>query len=109
MERVGFLLQVKEGRQSEYLKAHEPGVIWPSIVESCRRAGMRNYSGWLGGEGMRQVFGYFETKDLQASLVSLRSDPDNLEWQRHMAPLMEHSGEGNGESMKLLRPAFYLP
>lgn len=110
MQRAAFTLRIKKGEQNAYLEAHRPGVIHPSIVEACRLAGMVNYSGWLGGDENRQLFAYFESENVNASLAFLSASQANTDWQQHMAPLMDKSRELDSDSeFGLLQPAFYLP
>jgi L-rhamnose mutarotase len=109
MQRVAFLMRVKAGREEEYREAHRPHRIWPSIVDACRRAGIRNYSIFIGGHDGRQLFAYFETDDPARTLATLNDDPANVEWQAHMAPLMDVAGSfQDGESMAFLDEVFHL-
>ncbi len=110
MARIGFYMRVREGAEQQYIDAHAPGRVWPTILEACRRAGMRNYSLWVGGCEGRDVFGYFESDDPDKSYAALAQDPDNAPWQEHMAPLMEVRGSfEESESMRILHEVFYLP
>jgi|ERR1035437_98483 L-rhamnose mutarotase len=110
MQHAAFTLRVKQGEQNAYLEAHRTGIIWPSIVEACRLAGMVNYSGWIGGDEDRQIFAYFESEDVRASLELLSANQANSEWQGHMAHLMDTRNEvGVDRELALLRPAFFLP
>ena len=46
MERVGFLLKVREDRLDEYKKRHEN--VWPGVLEALSRQGWRNFSLFMG-------------------------------------------------------------
>ena len=72
-------------------------------------AGMKNYSGWIGGRDDCQVFAYFESESVSSSLEALAESADNANWQSHMSPLMEKSVSTGNEGAALLRPAFFLP
>lgn len=110
MARVCFCMRIRQGAEQEYIDAHRPGNVWPSILEACRQAGIRNYSLWVGGHDGRDVFGYFEADDHHAALAALAADPANAPWQERIAPLMDVSGSfREGEPMSFLREVFHLP
>lgn len=109
MQRVALLMRVKPGREEEYREAHHPDRICPAILDACRRAGIRNYSIFMGGVDGRQLFGYFETDDLDRTLAALADDPANAEWQAGMEPLVDIAGSfQSGASMTFLDEVFHL-
>ena len=59
--RVAFVLRVRPDRIDEYVAAHRN--VWPEMLEALRDAGISNYSIFRDGN---QVFGYFETDDIDA-------------------------------------------
>ena len=86
MERVGFLLKVREDRLDEYKKHHE--AVWPDMLDALRRHGWRNYSLFLTEDGM--LFGYFEAEDgFQTSLDGMATEDVNTRWQTFMADYFE--------------------
>lgn len=108
MARLGFILRVREGMVSEYRRLHSVDHIWPSIVEACGRAGMRNYSGFIGGADGRTVFASFEADDPAVALEKLGADSANTEWQRHMAPYLETEVTFGSESVLILEEVFHI-
>ena len=56
MQRVGFLLKVKEDMIEEYKKHHE--TVWPEMLAALSRTGWHNYSLFMREDGL--IFGYFE-------------------------------------------------
>ena len=85
MERVCFQLQVKPNRIAEYKASHV--AVWPEMLEALEATGWRNYSLFLGENGL--LIGYFETDDLQASLEGMAATEVNSRWQATMAENFE--------------------
>ncbi len=84
MTRYAWVLEVRPGYEDEYKKRHDE--IWPEMLETLTKAGVRNYSIFRHG---LTLFGYFETDDLAAMQAYLRDDPVNARWGRMMAPYMK--------------------
>jgi L-rhamnose mutarotase len=106
MQRVAFLLKVKQDRIAEYKKHHES--VWPEMLEALRRTGWRNYSLFLRDDGL--LFGYFETPDsFQAALAGMAQEEVNARWQDFMAPYFEGLGGAHADqSMVELEEVFHL-
>ncbi len=105
MERVGFLLKVREERLEEYKKHHE--AVWPEMLDALRRHGWRNYSLFLAEDG--RLFGYFEAEEsFQASLDGMATEDANARWQTFMSEYFEDLPGLPDESMMQLEHVFYL-
>ena len=105
MERVGFLLKVREDKLEEYKKRHQS--VWPELLEALRRAGWLNFSLFTTEDG--QLFGYFEAEEsFQKSLDGIANDEASLRWQEFMAPLFENLTGRPDQSMTPLEHVFYL-
>ena len=85
MERVCFLLRVKRDRLDEYRARHR--TVWPEMLDALRGAGWRNYSLFLGGDGL--LVGYLECEDFDAALQAMEETDVNARWQAEMAPLFD--------------------
>ena len=83
-QRSAFVLHVKPDRIDEYVEEHAK--VWPEMLQALRDAGIRNYSIFRAGT---DVFGYFETDDLERAGVYMAAQDVNARWQDHMAPLLE--------------------
>ncbi len=83
---AGFMwvLGVRPGHEAEYRRRHDE--IWPDMVAALREAGIRNYSIFRHG---LDLFGYFETDDLAATIAALRASEVNRRWGEWMAPIMK--------------------
>lgn len=80
--RYAATVQIRTDRLSHYRASHAtlPG----DLVRACRQAGMRNYTGFLGGpDGCLAVL-YFETDDLAATLARLDADPASATWRSQL-------------------------
>ena len=83
-ERSAFVLHVRPDKIDEYVDEHAQ--VWPELLEALRAAGIRNYSIFRAGN---DVFGYFESDDLEAAARYLDVQEVSARWQDHMAGLLE--------------------
>ncbi len=106
MERVCFLLKVRQERLQEYRERHRS--VWPEMLDALRETGWRNYSLFLRDDGL--LVGYFETPDLKAALDGMAQRGVNERWQREMAPFFENlGGRRPDEGFERLDEVFHLP
>ena len=108
MSRSAFILRVREGMVDEYRRLHNADNLWPSIIYACQRAGMRNYTGFIGGADGRTVFATFEADDPAHALQRLSADLANAEWQAHMAPYLETEVSLGSGSALFLEEVFHI-
>jgi L-rhamnose mutarotase len=105
MERVCFLLKVRQERVEEYKEKHRS--VWPEMLEALRETGWHNYSLFLRDDGL--LVGYFETPDLRAALDGMAARDVNERWQREMAPFFEDlQGRRPDEGFQQLAEVFHL-
>ena len=79
-----WILEVRTGYEEEYKKRHDE--IWPEMIELIQEAGMRNYSIFRHG---LNLFGYFETDDLERMISILNNSEVNKRWGEYMTPIMK--------------------
>lgn len=82
-QRTAFVLHVKPDRIDEYVEAHAN--VWPEMLQALRDAGIRNYSIFRSGT---DVFGYFESDDLERAAAHMEAQAVNARWQDTMEPLL---------------------
>lgn len=105
MQRVGFILKVKQDRIEEYRRVHEE--VWPEMLVALRRHGWHNYSLFLRSDGT--LFGYFETPGrFDDALAGMATEDVNARWQAEMAPYFEGTGGKADEMMESLIEVFHL-
>ncbi len=105
MQRVCFLLKVREDRLEEYVARHAE--VWPEMLDALRETGWHNYSLFLRDDGL--LIGYLETPDFQAALDGMAGREVNERWQNDMAPYFETlDGSHADESMVPLQEVFHL-
>lgn len=105
MQRVGFILKVKEDRIEEYKEHHK--AVWPEMLDALRKAGWHNYSLFMREDGL--LFGYVETPDFDQALAKMSKEEVNKRWQDFMAPYFEGLGGTHAdENMARLEHVFYL-
>lgn len=105
MQRVGFLLKVREDKIEAYKEYHK--VVWPEMLEALRKTGWHNYSLFMREDGL--LFGYVETPDFEQALAKMAETDVNRRWQEMMAPYFEGlGGKHADENMVRLEQVFYL-
>lgn len=106
MNRIGFLLKVKEDKIEEYKKHHES--VWSEMLDALSRTGWHNYSLFMREDGL--LFGYFETPDsFQEALDGMAKEEINQKWQDFMAPYFESpEGQHADKMMVELEEVFHL-
>ncbi len=105
MERVGFVLKVKQDRLGEYKTRHKQ--VWPEMLDALRGTGWHNYSLFLRDDGL--LFGYLETDDFAAALAGMSATDVNRRWQAEMAPFFENiGGRPADEGLVRLEEVFHL-
>jgi L-rhamnose mutarotase len=90
-QRAAFILHVKPDRIDDYVEAH--GNVWPEMLQALRDAGIRNYSIFRSGT---DVFGYFESDDLERASAYMALQEVNARWQDTMAELLEQRVSDGG-------------
>jgi len=104
MQRVCFLLKVRQDRLEEYKRRHQ--AVWPDMLAALRDTGWRNYSLFLRDDGL--LVGYLETDDFEAAQAGMARTDVNARWQAEMAPFFEDTGGRPDEGMALLTEVFHL-
>ncbi|MFD9879157.1 L-rhamnose mutarotase [[Kitasatospora] papulosa] len=102
MQRVCFLLKVREDRKDEYRERH--AAVWPDMLAALSEAGWHNYSLFLREDGL--LVGYLETEDFDAARDAMAATVVNARWQRDMAGFFEQS-EAADEAMVPLTEVFH--
>ena len=83
-QRSAFVLRVRPDKIDEYVEAHRK--VWPEMLAAIREAGIRNYTIFRHDN---EVFGYFESDDLEAAAAYMEAQEVNPRWQDTMANLLE--------------------
>jgi L-rhamnose mutarotase len=83
-QRSAFVLRVKPEKLDEYVAAHAN--VWPEMLQALRDAGIRNYTIFRRGN---EMFGYFESDDLERAGAYMAAQDVNTRWQDAMAELLE--------------------
>jgi L-rhamnose mutarotase len=83
-QRSAFVLRVRPDKLDAYLEAHRN--VWPEMLDALRAAGIRNYTIYRSGN---EMFGYFESDDLERVRAHLAQQEVNGRWQDAMADLLE--------------------
>lgn len=105
MQRVGFLLKIKQDRIAEYREHHK--MVWPEMLEALRQNGWTNYSLFLSPDGL--LFGYLETQDFEKALAGMNQTEVNARWQTEMAPFFEGlDGSPADKGLMRLDEVFHL-
>ena len=90
-QRSAFVLRVRPNKIDEYVEAHR--AVWPDMLAALRAAGIRNYTIFRHGH---EMFGYFESDDLEAAAAYMEAQEVNARWQDAMADLLEERVSDTG-------------
>jgi L-rhamnose mutarotase len=99
--RVGFVMQLEPGNEAVYRQKHDE--IWPEMVDTLHRHGIRNYSIFRRG---LTLFAYYETDDPSA-VAAQRDDPVVQRWWKMMEPYMQYNPDGTPWS-EAIEEVFHL-
>lgn len=86
MQRLAWILTIKEGKQHEYQRAHS--CVWPELVLAAKRAGLRNHTTFVSE---RTVIAYLEAENTQEAISRLLKTDVKTKWDRMMSELLEDS------------------
>ena len=105
MQRVCFLLKIKQEKIAEYKEAH--AAVWDEMLQALSETGWHNYSLFLREDGM--LVGYLETPDFAAAQAAMAKRDVNERWQAAMAPYFEQlEGRRPDQGMFVLEEVFHL-
>lgn len=104
MERVCFQLQVRQDAIPEYRRRH--AAVWPEMLTALHASGWRNYSIFLGADGL--LIGYFETEDLAAAQAAMAATDVNARWQEQMGEFFVDLDSPPDEGFIRLDEIFHL-
>ncbi len=105
MQRVGFVLKVKQEKLEEYKGTHK--AVWPEMQQALRDAGWTNYTLFAREDGT--LFGYLECEDFQKSLEAMDGLDVNTRWQKTMSPYFEQlEGRRPDEAIYTIEEVFHL-
>ncbi|MFC9431070.1 L-rhamnose mutarotase [Streptomyces sp. NPDC056987] len=105
MQRVCFLLKVRQDRIDEYRERH--AAVWPDMLGALSACGWHNYSLFLREDGL--LVGYLETEDFAAAQAAMAATDVNTCWQNEMADFFEAlDGAKPDEAMRPLTEVFHL-
>ena len=82
-ERVCFQLRVRPERLAEYRARH--AAVWPEMLREIEASGRRNYSIFIGSDGL--LVGYYEVADAAAKASAdayLAASPVAARWEADM-------------------------
>jgi L-rhamnose mutarotase len=80
------VVRLRAEREGEYRRLHAD--VWPSVLATLRRVGMRNYSIFLR-DGL--LFSYLEYtgNDWTAAQAEIAADPETQRWWQLTDPMQE--------------------
>jgi L-rhamnose mutarotase len=91
--RACFLLRVRRA-------------VWPEMLEALEETGWRNYSLFLGEDGL--LVGYVECDDFLAVQARMNDHPIDARWQAEMAPFFTADASTPLSGLLQLREVFNL-
>ena len=105
--RACFRSSVQPQLIGEYRRRHS--AVWPEMLRALQAAGWRNYSLFLGADGL--LIGYLECDDFDAAKARMTLTDVNARWQAEMATLFDNPGnpdQAPDEGFLVLEEVFNL-
>ena len=90
MQRVTFVMHVKEGQEEEYIRRHRD--VWPQVLADLEKAGVGQMNIFMAS---RQLFLYMEADDYAEAVRILSDCPESVRWEEQMEPIMENAEGGS--------------
>lgn len=87
MQRVAFVMHVKEGQEEEYIRRHRE--VWPGVLADLEKAGVQQMNIFMAE---RQLFLYMEVDDYAEASRILAQSPESLRWEESMASIIDDAG-----------------
>lgn len=103
MARYCLVGQVDPANLEVYRQRHRQ--VWPALLAALRDAGWRNYSLFLGPDGL--LVGYVEADDLDQAQARVAATAVNAAWQAEMSRLFAGDGAPD-EAWRRLELVFNL-
>jgi L-rhamnose mutarotase len=104
MIRKAFIMAIKPGAETDYIRHHQP--IWPKLAACLKTHGAHNYSIFLN-RATQQLFAYVEIED-EARWAAIAHTEVCQRWWKFMAPLMVTDDQGR-PAAHAIEEAFHLP
>jgi L-rhamnose mutarotase len=109
MTRLCFALDLVDDRAliEEYRRMHEPGAVWPAVIEHIRAQGVEAMEIWHRGD---RLFMIIEAADsFPRSVASASMAADNARWERLMDRFQKRLKDASpGEKWSPLERIFVL-
>jgi L-rhamnose mutarotase len=102
-QRICFQLHVRPELLDEYTRRHAD--VWPEMRAALTRAGWRNYSLFLTGDGT--LIGYFECHDLAGAQAAMAATEVNARWQSEMSHFFVDLGDARPDEGILAIPEVF--
>lgn len=105
MPRYCLQGRIRPDRTDLYRARHRS--VWPELLRALADSGWRDYSLFLGPDGL--LIGFVETDDLAAAQAAVAATEANSAWQREMSDLFVGlEGAAPDQAWTLLEPVFDL-
>ena len=105
-QRVCFTLRIRSDRVAEYRARHL--AVWPQMRQALSAAGWRNYSLFLGRDGL--LVGYLECEDFDQARRDMEATEVNQTWQESVKDLFaDLEDQAPDQAMEPLDLVFHLP
>ena len=104
VERYAWKAKLKDGMLDEYRRRHD--LIWQSMKDVLREAGVCNYSIWNVGD---ELFGYYECKRGVDHATKVQASSQVVAmWNEYMKDVMEMEIDPETGSQPKLEEVFRL-
>ena len=105
MQRIAFLLRLREGAEAAYDAAHAH--VWPEMLALLKQSGISEYSIFRRDQLLILTM---HVENFEETWARIEADPVNTRWQRAMAPYFAPLDPPRpGERFPMMREIFFMP
>ncbi len=107
--RLCFALDLVDDRAliEEYLRTHEPGAVWPTVIDHIRAQGIEALEIWHRGDRLFMILEASE--DFPRTVANGSLNADNARWELLMDRFQKRlRGAAPGEKWSPLERIFHL-
>ena len=95
---------------AEYRKWHEPGQVWPEVIESIKLSGVHNMDIYLQGTRLVLIMDVDDFFDVDAKARADSQNPKVVEWEKLMWKFQQAvPGVPSDQKWTLMEKIFELP
>lgn len=103
-QKVCWIMKIKEERRKEYIEIHSRGKVWPSVLDSMRKAGFSKMTIFMY-ELVAII--YAEVKDFNKATEYLSKNPDTVKWNKINSNMTDEAPNFSSKNYDYVLPIIF--